>query len=284
MAFFYWYPTPIWCFRRRKFSIFLFGFILANTLIGQAYLPAHGHNDYTRKKPLILALNNGIRSIEVDLFQKNDQLIVSHIPVGLKIKPTFEELYLEPLGEIIQKNGGTVFPNDSTPLILYLDFKTSDGTLEKVKQTLQPYWPLLYLRSDTGDRWGPIQILVDHHEQKLMHDQPQWAQIQKGCGDFAIDLPPEICPRLSGHYGSIFKWRGRGEIPEDELQKMKAIVDSAHAYDRTVRLYAIPPKRVVWDALLSAGMDWINIDNYHAFKLYWEEKWKQPSSPKKQNE
>lgn len=261
---FYYYPIIIlrWTF--------LFIYLPS---LSQSHPPAHAHNDYAKKHPLFDAIGINIRSVEVDLFLKNDQLIVSHVPLALGMKPTFQNLYLNPLATLIQQNGGTVWPGDSTPLTLYLDFKTGEGTLEKVKETLLPYWDLLQLQDSISTIWGPIQILIDHHEKELAADYPRWAQTQKHWDQASIPLSPDLCPRLSGHYGSIFDWRGKGPIPEAEFAKMKAIADSAHAHGRTVRLYAVPANEAVWQAMLAAGMDWINVDDYQKFRLFWE-RWK----------
>ena len=62
---------------------------------------AHSHNDYTRKNPLFDALDAGFRSIEIDVFAHEGHLRVSHIALFLKRKPTIEELYVQPLLQIL---------------------------------------------------------------------------------------------------------------------------------------------------------------------------------------
>ena len=85
----------------------LAGFIFSHTVFAQIPegfvcgkpIPyGHSHNDYTRKRPLWDALENGFTSIEVDVFLASDgSLRVSHIPFALKLKPTLDELYLKPI-------------------------------------------------------------------------------------------------------------------------------------------------------------------------------------------
>ena len=102
-----------------------------------------------------------------------------------------------------------------------------------------------------------------------MAENPRWTQIQKGWDQWNIELSPEDCPRLSGSFRGLFSWRGRGEMPETEFQKLKAIADSAHAYGRTVRLYACGNKPKVWETLLNAGIDWVNVDRCRRFQEFY---------------
>ena len=86
---------------------------------GFALLPSgHSHNDYTRSRPLYEALEQGFLSLEIDVFLHKNRLVVSHVPLGLGFKKDLETLYLKPLQEIVAKNAGMVWPEDSTQLIL----------------------------------------------------------------------------------------------------------------------------------------------------------------------
>ena len=92
---------------------------------GNKYLPnGHSHNDYTRDRPLFDALTYGFTSIEVDVYWQKGRMVVTHDDKNLDEKPTLQELYLDPLVEIVQKNEGTVFENESIQLLLMIDLKS----------------------------------------------------------------------------------------------------------------------------------------------------------------
>ena len=98
---------------------FLFFFV--NTSFGQEFITlpnGHSHNDYTRDSPLYDALKYGFTSIEVDVYWHKGRMVVTHDDKLLDEKPTLQELYLNPLSSIIQNNGGTVFKDDETQLVL----------------------------------------------------------------------------------------------------------------------------------------------------------------------
>ncbi|MCP4442454.1 MAG: hypothetical protein GY810_26400 [Aureispira sp.] len=74
---------------------------------------------------------------------------------------------------------------------------------------------------------------------------------------------------MSASYGSQFKWRGKGNIPIEQLKKLKGIVQRAHADNRRVRFWAMPNNEKVWQTFLDAGVDWMNVDDIKKFKKFW---------------
>jgi glycerophosphoryl diester phosphodiesterase len=78
----------------------------------------------------------------------------------------------------------------------------------------------------------------------------------------------EIIERVSSPYFQFFNWMGIGEMPQSEKQKLDSLVASAHQYGRQIRFYACPNNTKIWKALLDAGVDWINIDDYAKFARF----------------
>jgi hypothetical protein len=59
-------------------------FLLPSTnSFSQILTHGHSHNDYTRKKPLVHALELGFTSVEIDVHYYRNKLKVSHIRLGL---------------------------------------------------------------------------------------------------------------------------------------------------------------------------------------------------------
>src|ERR1700722_3090172 len=85
---------------------------------------AHAHNDYEHKRPLFDALDQGLCSVEADIFLVDGQLLVGHTRRSLKPERTLESLYLVPLKERVDKNGGRVYPG-GPEFTLLIDIKTN---------------------------------------------------------------------------------------------------------------------------------------------------------------
>jgi alkaline phosphatase len=61
----------------------------------------HSHNDYRQIKPFWTAYENGLNSIEIDVFLKNNTLYVTHSESEINKKRTIESLYLTSLEKLI---------------------------------------------------------------------------------------------------------------------------------------------------------------------------------------
>ena len=73
---------------------------------------------------------------------------VAHDRIDTRPGRTLQKLYLNPLRELIQKNGGRVF-KDGPPFTLLIDFKSAGKpTYSLLKEVLDDYRDLLVPKSD----------------------------------------------------------------------------------------------------------------------------------------
>src|SRR6266550_344596 len=84
---------------------------------------AHAHNDYLHRQPLRDALEHGFTSVEADIFLVEGQLLVGHDEKELRPDRTLSGLYLDPLRERANANGGWVF-DKGRPFTLLIDVKS----------------------------------------------------------------------------------------------------------------------------------------------------------------
>jgi alkaline phosphatase len=63
---------------------------------------AHAHNDYEHEKPFYEAFSLGFGSIESDVYAVNGQLLVAHDVKDLKASRTLQNLYLEPIIQVLK--------------------------------------------------------------------------------------------------------------------------------------------------------------------------------------
>ena len=57
-------------------------------------------------------------------------------------------------------------------------------------------------------------------------------------------------------------------MPEADRNKLKAIVDRAHAQGRKLRFWATPDTPEAWKTLRDAGVDLINTDNLDGLQKF----------------
>ena len=73
--------------------------------------------------------------------------------------------------------------------------------------------------------------------------------------------PPTLIPWISSNWNSTFSWRGAGDMPADQKQKLIQLVTKAHQHGRRIRFWATPDEPRFWQTLLANGVDLINVDD-----------------------
>lgn len=260
--------------------LFILIFVLALTGSALAQVKplehGHAHNDYVHSKPLFEALENGFTSIEIDVFLHHGELKVAHVPVGLDDKPTLEELYLAPIAKVIAQNGGSVYKGYSTPVIFMIDFKTGDAeTYIRLKEVLAKYERYLTVyKGDSVIRQGAISILISGASPvaQVLQQDSALVTIDGAIHDMNNTANARVITRYSDPWERYFSWKGNGQIPKRQLEKLKALVAKAHALHKQIRFYHIPDKPNAWKVLLAAGVDWINTNELGTYKSYLADK------------
>ena len=72
---------------------------------------------------------------------------------------------------------------------------------------------------------------------------------------------PHFTPWISDNWNKHFQWRGKGEVPTADRDKLKSLVNKAHAKQLQLRLWAIPDQREAWKLMRECGVDFINTDD-----------------------
>jgi hypothetical protein len=87
-------------------------------------------------------------------------------------------------------------------------------------------------------------------------------------GDLDSDEPAHLIPWISDSWSSQFRWRGQGEMPKAERDRLREIVQKAHKHGRQVRFWATPERPQLWHELRSAEVDLINTDRLDELRRY----------------
>jgi len=104
---------------------------------------------------------------------------------------------------------------------------------------------------------------------KMFHgERLRYAAYDGSLADLDSETPPELIPWISSSWYSSFTWRGTGEMPEDEKEKLKNIVTRAHQHGRKVRFWGSPDNATFWRELRTNGVDFINTDDLKGVRQF----------------
>jgi hypothetical protein len=220
---------------------------------------AHSHNDYQQSAPFFSAYNLQYGSIEVDVYLSDNELYVAHTIKDVAQHRLFDELYLSPLADIIEKNAGNVYADTSRKLLLMLDVKTEAvATLNKLIDLLMKYPAITRCRSltvlVTGSKPDPATFIS--YPSFLWFD-----------GLLSVHYSKEALSRialLGQNFINYSKWNGHEEMSANEWEKLKKAVDKGHASGKKIRFWNTPDFIEGWVKLIELGVDYINTDSIKA--------------------
>lgn len=240
--------------------------LLVDPAAGQSVKPlpnAHAHNDYEHDRPLYDALEQGFSSIEADVYLIDGDLYVAHFQTGVKAERTLEKLYLRPLYERFQqaaKDGSKKL----SPITLLVDIKNQGAaTYQVLHAQLQRYADMLTCNRDGNVSTGAVTVIVsgDRPVAEIKASNPRFVGIDGRLTDLQSSDSASLLPLISDNWRNHFKYRGEGQMSDDERAKLKQIVLSAHEKGRRVRFWATPETEELWTELVRAKVDLIGTDN-----------------------
>lgn len=232
---------------------------------------AHSHNDYLKTTPLWGALQNGCTSLEIDVFAHKNELKVAHVGFALNIRDNITDLYFKPLAAYLNEKGSIY--NNNEPLVLMIDFKSnSDTSLLFLMNAIEPYKQYFtYYKNDSVYN-KELKLVISgagFSYNQVMDQDSIFVFLDGSVSHCNTDFPNKLVPRGSGKYTSHFKWKGKGEMPIKELEKLRAYVEKAKECNKKLRFYAMPENVNIWRTFLNEGVYWINVDNSNLFKEFY---------------
>jgi hypothetical protein len=264
----------------QKILLLLFIILPCSKTIGQATkaLPnGHAHNDYEKSWPaLTTALSKGFVSIEIDVFPYQNQLKVAHIGFLLGTAPELESLYFKPLEAWLAQHE-TLFLDSTQRLRFMIDIKQdAPRTYALLRVLCEQYKHLItrYYPQQDSVVYGVLDILLSGSKpyEQVLKDSVRYMLMDGGLGEINDSIRTSaIAPRVSARYGSLFTWKGKGEMPRTELSRLRKIVATAHADGRKVRFWGMPNKVAVWNFLLDEGVDWMNVDDLEGYRVFYQD-------------
>ena len=201
-------------------------------------------------------------------------MVVTHDDKQLDEKPTLQKLYLDPLSSIIKKNEGSVFAKNETQLVLMVDLKSEKvSTYLALKEIFANYLEIIEWYNNGEKIRGPVQVLLTGGPpiELIKKEENRFFYVDGSVDQWSMDYPVSLMPRASTNYRSFFKWYGKEKMPADEEIKLKELISEAHKAGRKVRFWGCPNRIEVWEKLMDAGADWINVDDLKGFNEFYIE-------------
>jgi glycerophosphoryl diester phosphodiesterase len=231
---------------------------------------AHAHNDYEHARPLLDSLDHGFTSVEADIFLRDGKLLVAHDARDLRPERTLERLYLDPLAALVKQNGGQVY-RDGPPFWLLIDLKSeAEPTYKALHDVLSRYGDMLSTTVGGKHERRAVTVVISGNRpvDYLRAQSTRYAGFDGRLSDLASDAPSHLMPMISDNWTLRFSWRGKGEIPAYDRNRLRLIVKQAHERGRVVRFWATPEEPAVWQELHAAGVDLINTDKLAALREF----------------
>jgi len=225
---------------------------------------AFSHNDYWQSNPLSDALSYRFNCVEADLWLVDGELFVAHDKHEIDQSRTFQNLYLNPLIERIKKNGGKVYPESDRPFFLMVDCKTNGEEMYPVlKKVLEPYKELFCSVKDGEYKESAILLFLsgDRPLETLPKETSRFVFLDGRIKDLGTGIPSTVMPVISDNYALLFSWRGEGEMPTDELHKMRSFIKQTHEEGKLLRWWGAPDTKTFKQFFLKEGLDLIGTDD-----------------------
>jgi len=223
---------------------------------------AHAHNDYEHARPLFDALDHGFCSVEADIWLMPEGLLIGHDRKDLRPGRTLQSLYLDPLHQRIQANGGRAY-RGGPMFYLLIDVKTdANETYAALDKVLARYADILSVVRDGMEEPQAVTVVLSGNRAiDVVAKQPvRYVGIDGRPENLDANPPATLFPWISASWTTLFKWNGEGQMPPAEIQKLHDLAKRAHDQGRKVRFWATAEKEAVWKELLAAGVDYINTD------------------------
>lgn len=235
------------------------------------YYNAFSHNDYWREHPLQDALSYRFNCVEADLWLIDGELYVSHERPEPKPEITFRKLYLEPLIARIKANGGKVYLESDRPFYLMVDCKAQGEEMYKVLKTqIEPYKD--FFCSINGKEFKNSAILFflsgDRPKKSLPLEVERFTFLDGQIQDLGKNIPSTLTPVVSDNYANFFTWNGEGEMPNDQLNRMREIIRKVHEEGKLFRWWGAPDTPTFKRLFIKESVDLVGADDLNAlYKL-----------------
>lgn len=242
---------------RLLFSVF----VTMCALMVSAQKPGiHSHNDYDQVRPFWGAYEANAASIEADIWLIDGDIYIAHDREDVRPERMLKNMYLDPIKQVMDKNGGMAYPGGKGFQLL-VDLKSGSETLERLigliqAEDMEPYF-------DIKKNPGAVQIVITGNKiaKEDFTEYPDYIYFD---GLPNVDYSKEQLeriPLISTYRGDYTQWKGIGKMDKADRKRIKETVKSAHKRGCKFRIWAFPDNEKGWRMSKKLGLDFINTDH-----------------------
>ena len=231
------------------------------------YPQAFSHNDYENARPLQDALDHGFGTVEADVHLIDGELYVGHeTPTNLTYPQTFRAMYLEPLRQRIENNGGSVYKDIAPAFNLMVELKTDRlPTYLALRDQIAEYRDIftVYINGERYQKAVNAVISGGMYPIDVMNaETTRYLSIDGDMTFFQKNLSTAVMPWVSLPLEEAL---GReptqsldnfSDISTEELQRAANLVAEINKQGRLARFYWVPdkPEFWVWQEEIGVGL------------------------------
>lgn len=240
-------------------GISLIGFLfLSFQLLAQERILIHSHNDYQRRVPLYQAYSQQLSSIEIDIYERNGELVVAHDRHEVATAKTIDELYIEPIVGFFKDNGGKPWADSENTFSILVDLKTpANPTLDILTEKLAKYQEVFNVEKNP---YG-VKVIISGNrpDPKDFHKYPSFIYFDGDKLDYT-EKELEKIAMISFSLKENADWNGKGMFKKPHQEKVEALIEGVHKLGKPIRFWAAPDGVNAWNKLHTMGVDYINTD------------------------
>lgn len=239
-------------------SLFITLLLLSFQLVAQDRVLIHSHNDYQRRVPIYQAYAQQLASIEIDVYERNGDLVVAHDRHEVATAKTIDELYLRPILDLFKANGGKPWADSENTFSILVDLKTpANPTLDILTKKLAKYQDVFNVEKNP---YG-VKVIISGNrpDPKDFHKYPSFIYFDGDRLDYT-EKELEKIAMISFSLRDNADWNGKGMFKKDQQKKVEELIEGVHKLGKPIRFWAAPDGVNAWNRLHTMGVDYINTD------------------------
>jgi hypothetical protein len=185
-------------------------------------------------------------------------------------------LVLDPLNARVRAKG-RVHPAQHQPFTVVLE--PADGVaparvLDAIEDELGEYADMLTRCVAGSVRHAPVLVALASAPRGVLHARESRLFFAEGTlADVDRRVPTAVVPLVGEHIAWSLGWDGRGEMSGEERHMLRALIATAHAEGKRVRVFGVPEnrravRRAYWRELHAAGVDLIGACDVGALRRF----------------
>jgi len=248
-------------------TLLLFTFISSTVFAQLKIKGGHSHNDYHQEHPLVEALDNGFVSIEVDVFLRDNELLVGHDTSELELGKTLDALYLSPLWDRYKHN-------NLDTIILLIDIKEhGEACYPLLKEALEDYKSMLTVYTPDSLIQNNVSVVLSGDRPwSLLNEEYRLAALDGRFDAISFQLGYSYFPLISDNWENFFNAASSSNFTDKNEAELQALVEKCHNQNKLIRFWALPTETnkalPFWQIQYKAKVDLLGSDNPLGFSEF----------------